>query len=136
MSAYIFGAICPEKDKGAGFVTTFADTEAMQLHLNEISKDVEKDKHAAVIMDKAGWHTDKELNVPKNITLIFLPPYSPELNPQERPWDHMRQKSLSNRTFDNLEEIVDACCDAWNEFVSVPKRIKNMCSRKWANLSI
>ena len=55
--AYIFGAICPAKGKGAGLVMPYCDTQAMQAHLAEISAMVEPGAHAVVILDQAGWHT-------------------------------------------------------------------------------
>ena len=70
-SAYLFGAICPARGTGAGLAMPFADTEAMQLHLNEISRTVTRGAHAALLLDRAGWHTTSHLVVPKNLTLRF-----------------------------------------------------------------
>ena len=61
----------------------FADTRAMQIHLDEISRHVAARAHAVVLMDRAGWHGTDKLDVPKNLTIILLPPRSPELNPPE-----------------------------------------------------
>jgi hypothetical protein len=80
--AYIFGAICPAKGKGAGLDMPYCDTPAMQDHLAEISATVERGAHAVLLLDQAGWHMSAKLNVPGNITLLPLPPRSPELNPQ------------------------------------------------------
>src|ERR1700726_590345 len=82
-SAYIFGAICPAEGKGAGLVLTSCNSEAMALHLEEISLAVAHDAHALVLLDQAGWHVSKKLPIPDNITLLPLPPKSPELNPVE-----------------------------------------------------
>ena len=57
-----------------------------KLHLDEISRRVARKAHAAVLMDRAGWHTTGKLKVPKNITIILLPSRSPELNPVENIW--------------------------------------------------
>ena len=83
VSAYIFGAICPAEGKGAGLVLPSCNSEAMALHLEEISLAVAPGAHALVLTDQAGWHVSKKLPVPGNITLIPLPPKSPELNPVE-----------------------------------------------------
>lgn len=61
----------------------YADTEAMQMHLDEISHRVARGAHAVLLLDRAGWHTTAKLDIPKNMTLIFLPSRSPELNPVE-----------------------------------------------------
>jgi hypothetical protein len=78
-SAYLFGAICPARGKGAALALPHADTEAMQLHLDEISRHVADGAHAVLLLDRAGWHTTPELNIPDNITPILLPSRAPEL---------------------------------------------------------
>jgi len=70
-------------------VMTRLDTAAMNLFLAELGQAVAPDVHGIVLMDKAGWHTSGELVVPENLSLVFLPPYSPELNPIERLWLHL-----------------------------------------------
>jgi hypothetical protein len=84
-SAYLFGAICPARGTGAALAMPYVDTEAMQAHIDEISRHVARGAHAVLIMDRAGWHTTARLKVPKNITPIFLPSRAPELNPVENP---------------------------------------------------
>ncbi len=85
-STYLFGAVCPELGTGAALVLPFCNSEAMQLHLNEIASKVSPGAHAIVILDQAGWHGAKELKIPHNISLMPLPPRSPELNSQENIW--------------------------------------------------
>src|SRR3954453_17738745 len=82
-STYIFGAICPAEGKAAGLVMPWCNTEAMNLHLAEISARVAPGRHAVLVVDQAGWHLSAGLNVPSNITVIPLPAKCPELNPQE-----------------------------------------------------
>ena len=96
-STYLFGAVCPEHGTGAALVLPFCNTEAMQLHLNEISARVTAGAHAILILDQAGWHGAKDLKIPRNLSLLPLPPRAPELNPQENIWQFMRQNWLSNR---------------------------------------
>lgn len=96
-NAYLFGAICPARGTGAALALPYADTHAMQLHLEEISRTVKRGAHAVLLMDRAGWHTTTKLKVPKNITPIFLPSRTPELNPVENVWQYLRSNWLSNR---------------------------------------
>jgi transposase len=131
--AYIFGAICPAKGTGAALVLPFANTDAMNQHLLEISRHVTPGSHAMIIMDGAGWHTAHALKVPDNITLIKLPPYSPELNSQENIWQYLRQNHLANRIFDTYTDIVDACCSAWNALIALPENITSIGNRNWIN---
>jgi len=84
-------------------------------------------------MDRAGWHTSAALDVPANIIPVLLPPRSPELNPVENIWQHLRQTYLSNRVFADHDAIVEACCDAWNRLVDGPGRITSIGLRQWAH---
>ncbi len=84
--SYIFCAVCPERAEAAALIMPHADTQAMSAHLAEIAKTVASGAHALLILDGAGWHGSAELEVPDNITLLKLPPYSPELNPMENVW--------------------------------------------------
>jgi transposase len=108
----------------------------MTLHLAEISRHVAPGAHAVVTLDGAGWHqTGGKLRVPDNISLMHLPPYSPELNPVENVWQFLRQNQLSNRVFDGYDAIVDACCHAWNALIDDPDRITSIATRDWAQVS-
>ena len=131
-STYLFGAVCPERGTGAALVLPACNTEAMQLHLAEIATKVSPSAHAVLILDQAGWHGAKDLRVPKNLSLMPLPPRSPELNPQENTWQFMRQNWLSNRVFGSFDDIVDHCCFAWNTLRDQPWRIMSIARRDWA----
>ena len=94
----------------------------MQLHLDEISRNVAEGAHAVLLLDRAGWHTTGKLDVPDNITPIFLPSRAPELNPVENVWQYLRQNWLSNTVFENYDAIVDAACDAWRKLIADPAK--------------
>jgi hypothetical protein len=133
-SAYLFGAICPARGTGAALAMPYAETSAMQLHLEEISRTVARGAHAVLLLDRAGWHTTSKLDVPRNLTLIFLPSRAPELNPVEQVWQYLRQNWLSNRVFDTYEQIIDAACQAWNRLLAQPKTITSIGLRDWAHI--
>ena len=133
-NAYLFGAICPMHGKGAALMLPHADTQAMQLHLEEISSQVAKGAHAVILMDRAGWHRTPRLQVPKNLTIILLPSRSPELNSVENVWQYLRQNWLSNRVFPNLEAIIDAGCQAWNRLMAQPDTVRSIGWREWAHV--
>nr|WP_181378273.1 IS630 family transposase [Pseudoroseomonas aestuarii] len=132
-SAYIFGAICPREGKAAGLVLPFCNTAAMELHLTEIAQAVAPGAHAVLIVDQAAWHTSPKLVVPSNITILPLPPRSPELNPVENVWQFMRDNWLANRVFKSYADIVDHCCFAWNTLISQPWKIMSIGLREWAH---
>jgi transposase len=101
--------------------------------LAEISQSVDPGAHAVLLLDQAGWHMSARLPVPNNITLLPLPPRSPELNPVENVWQFMRDNWLSNRVFQSYEDIVALCCDAWNNLIERPWKIMSIGMREWAN---
>jgi hypothetical protein len=80
-NAYLFGAICPARGVGAALALPYADTDMMQLHLDEISRNVTEGAHAVLLLDRAGSHTTGKLDVPENITPIFLPSRAPGREP-------------------------------------------------------
>ena len=112
-----------------------ANTRAMQMHLDEISRNVAAKAHALVLMDRAGWHNTDKLTLPGNLTIILLPSRSPELNPVENVWQYLRQNWLSNRVFPTYDAILDAACQAWNRLVDQPDTISSIGMRKWAHIA-
>jgi len=130
--AYLFGAVCPQRATGAALVLPFVNIDAMNRHLEEIGRCVATGAHAVLVLDQAGWHGPTSLAVPDNITLLPLPPYSPELNPTENVWEYLRQNKLSLRVWDDYTAIVDTCCAAWNDLMATPERIASIATRDWA----
>ena len=133
-AASLFGAICPKLGKGAALVMPFADTEAMQAHLAEISAAVAPGAHAVLVLDQAGWHVSGRLLIPQNITLLPLPPRSPELNPLQNVWQFMRQNWLSNRVFESYTDILEIGCESWNKLIAEPHTIHSIGRREWAHV--
>ncbi len=84
---------------------------------------------------RPGRHMSNHLVVPANITLLPLPPRSPELNPVENIWQYLRQNWLSNRIFEKDDDIVAHCCDAWNRLRAEPERITSLGHRDRAHRS-
>ena len=133
--AHLFGAICPANGASEALIVPFLTKEIMKKHLAQISATTAKGRYAVVVMDGAGWHTDDIADDFHNLSILKLPPYSPELNPIEQVWSWLRQHHLANRCFESYEAIVDACSDAWNDFISDKVRVSKMCSRNWAVLN-
>jgi hypothetical protein len=133
-NAYLFGAICPARGAGAALALPHADAEAMQLHLDEISRHVAEGAHAVLLLDRAGWHTTSHLDAPKNITPMFLPSRAPELNPVENVRQYLRSNWLSNRVFDTYDAILDAASEAWRKLIAKPQTIPSIGMREWAHV--
>lgn len=109
----------------------YADTAAMQIFLDAFARTIGEDEHVALVLDQAGWHGSGNLVVPDTITLIPLPPYSPELNPVERVWLYLKERFLSHRLLADYEAVTDAACRAWNQLLAETGRITLLCSYPW-----
>ena len=107
------------------------NSEAMNLRLAEIAKDLAPGRHAVLLVDQAGWRASAKLEVPSNITLMPLPDKRPELNPAENVWEFMRDNGLSNRTFLSYEDPLNHCCESWNKLIAQPWRIMSLGMRQW-----
>jgi len=101
-----------------------ANTAGMQVFLDAFAATIAKDEHVALVVDGAGWHASRTLQVPSNITLVALPPYCPELNPVERVWLYLKERFLSLRLHNDYDDIVAAASKAWTfgPLASCPER--------------
>ena len=108
-----------------------ANVAAMQAFLDHVAASRPPDAHVVMVLDGAGWHLSRALTVPANITLVVLPPYSPELNPMERVWLYLRERFLSLRILHSTDAIIDASCDAWMRLVAERDRLRSLCAYPW-----
>ena len=130
--AYLFAAVAPANGAEIALVLPEATTRTMNLFLATFSRRLADDVHAVLVLDRAGWHRPGgALRVPANVTLVYLPSYSPELNPIERVWLYLRERFLSLRVFADYQAIVEACCAAWNRLVAEPGRLRSLCNQPW-----
>jgi len=111
------------------------NVEAMNKHLAEIGKCVSPGSIALLIVDGAGWHSSSKLALPENIVLLKLPPYAPELNPAENIWEYLPGNTLSHQVWETYEDIVDACCNAWNALMRTPEILRSIATGDWAQVS-
>jgi transposase len=111
---YLFGAVNPVTGDSSALLAPTVNTAYMNHHLRFISERVGSDVQVVLVLDQAGWHLSKGLQVPENLTLLYLPPYSPELNPVERLWAFLKSHYLSNRVYENYDHLLQSCGQAWN----------------------
>ena len=126
---YLFASINATTGESVALVSPTVNTHYMNAHLEHISRQVGPSRHVVLILDRAGWHVAKALQVPENITLFSLPSYSPELNAAERPWGYLRQHYLSNRVFRDYDELFAQTIAAWNRLPQ--DRLRSLCATAW-----
>jgi transposase len=103
----------------------------LQQFLDRFAATIADDEHIVMVLDQVGWHDSRALSVPANVTLVAMPPYSPELNPVERVWLYLKERFLSHRLHDDYEAIVDAACKAWRRLTAQAGCIKSLCTYPW-----
>jgi transposase len=103
---YIFGAVCPKTGLHEFMIADNMKTENMSLFLAQVSKAHPKE-FVIMVVDGASTHKSKALIIPDNVALILLPPYSPELNPEEQVWRRIRRDYVANHYFETLTEAMD-----------------------------
>ena len=129
---YEYAAVSPW-DGGLDYMTAEKmNTDNMIRFLVQVSETHEQD-FMVMVLDDASSHKCKELKVPGNITLVFLPPYSPELNPAEQIWNTLRRDNFANRVFDSLNAATLQAENGLAHLASNRKAVKSLTNWPWIN---
>jgi hypothetical protein len=132
---YAYAAVCPKKGKMTSLILPYANTDMMNIFLKQVAKDF-KDYFVLMLVDRAGWHFSKALNIPENIRLIPQPSHSPELNPTEHIWEELREKHFHNKALESLDQVQDVLCNALNHLAGEPKRIASMTNFPYLDITL
>lgn len=127
---YAFSAVSPHDGVLDSLVLPWVNAETMSLFLSEVAQR-HADEFIVMVMDQAGWHIAGNLAVPQNMRLIFLPPYSPELNPAEHLWKSLREDCFANHVFANLDGVERALTNGLVALEADPIRTRSMTGFKW-----
>ena len=123
---YLYAAVEPATGESAALVAPNVDTGTMNAFLRILDAERKPDEHIVLVMDRAGWHTGKRLRMPGGITGLLLPPASPELNPAENLWHYLRSHYLSNRTYEDYDDLFNAGTEAYRKLT--PEVLKSVCA--------
>jgi transposase len=115
LNTWIFGAINIDTGDRFGLILPTLNSDNMQIFIDGFSKRLEKNRHAIMVLDGSRAHKNNKIIVPKNITLYFLPPYSPQLNPIEQIWLYLKKRYLSFKKYSLYEDLCAAGSTAWNK---------------------
>ena len=127
---YAYGAVSPVDGRFDALILPQVNGQCMQLFLDEIAARYPHE-NVVMVVDGAGWHRSREIRPPENIRLLFLPPYAPELNPQEHLWDELREKFFHNRAFETLDALETHLEGALKNLESNPQRIRSISGWEW-----
>lgn len=131
-STYLYGSFSPLTGDMFCLELPFCNADNFQIYLNEFSKE-RPEEFKIIVLDNGAFHKAKTLSIPKNIGLIFLPPYSPELNPAEKIWLTMK-RDFENRLFKSLDKLSEFISDSLKKFTA--EKIKSICSFKYIFLEL
>lgn len=130
---YVVGAACPETGQAEGLISPYLNTDVINIFLEQFAATLPRNIQAVLVWDGAGYHHARRLRVPDQITLMFLPPYSPELNPIENLWHYLKSHHWSNRVYPDYDALVDAACEAWQKVCLIPENLKSICAANYAS---
>lgn len=133
---YVFGAACPQTGQTVGLLAPYLNTDTVNAFFRQFEKEVNPDVHVFMIWDQAGFHMSKKVKVPKNVTIVPLPPYSPQLNPIEKLWQYLRQHYWSNRVYEGYDHLRVTANDAWHKVCLNPVKIKSICRAKYIESAV
>ena len=124
---WVVGAVCAETGQAEAILSPCLNAGVMNAFLREFSRSLAPDVQAVLLWDGAGFHRSGKLQVPENVSLIELPPYSPQLNPIENLWHYLRSHHWSNRWYEDYDALMDAAIDAWRKAALDPELMKSVC---------
>lgn len=127
--SFLYGAVNPATGERFGLILPEVNLAMSQMFFERLSEHLGPDRHAVVVLDGAGWHGERCVAAAQNITLLVLPPYSPQLNPIERLWRWLKEHFIANTVFASLDALLDRLCEAWQSLT--PERIKTVCRLAW-----
>lgn len=131
--SYAYAALTPFDGELVSLVLPGVNAEMMSLFLGETSR-LYPDEQVVMIMDQAGGHKAKRLDIPDNITLHWLPPYSPELNPVEHLWDQIRERWFANHAFRSLDAVELQLVKALRHYLFSPEDLSSLTLFPWMKL--
>jgi transposase len=127
---YAFAAISPHDGTLDSLVLPAVHAEAMSTFLTEVSQRHPQELIVRVL-DGAGWHKAKRLQLPANLRLVFLPPWSPQLNPVEHLWNEVREKWFGNRVFDSMNAVEEQLITALKTLEEDSPRVASLTGFDW-----
>ena len=127
---YAYGAVCPSDGDSCFFVLPKLNKIWMNIMLEEMGTRY-PNNYLLIVCDGASAHKISKEELTSNIELVSLPPYSPQLNPQENMWDDMREKFFYNVAFNSLSAVEDRLVDACNYYEDNPEIVKSISGWNW-----
>ena len=127
---YAYGAVSPLDGKFDSLVLPHVNTECMRLFLTEVANRYPR-QNIVMVLDGAGCHQSKSFTMPENLKQHFLPPYSPELNPQEHIWDELREQYFHYQAFDSMDALEEQLLTGLRHLEQSPQFVRSITAWDW-----
>lgn len=127
---YAYAAVCPHDGTLDSLILPDANSVSMSIFLAEVARR-HADETIVMVLDGAGWHTSADLAIPANMRLLYLPPYSPELNPTEHIWDEIREKAFPNKVFKDMDGVETTLMESLRSLEMAKALVKSLCGFRW-----
>jgi putative transposase len=125
---YAYGAVEPLTGESFFLVMPQCNTICMNIFLEQLSNEYDDD-FIVMVCDGAAWHKSKGLKIPRNIRIVNIPPYTPEMNPIEQIWKQLRSMGFKNEVFKTLDCVVDRLCETIRMLTD--DVVKSITCRQW-----
>jgi transposase len=130
---YVLMAVCASTGAASALIMPELNTAVVNLFLEQFSRELPAGVHAVLIWDGAGYHTGGDLVVPGNVSLIRLPPYSPELNPVENLWHYLRSHHWSNREYEGYKGLQEEAVRSLRAVCQDDEKLKSICNADYVS---
>jgi len=127
---YAYAAVCVSDGELDTLILPHVNGDCMQIFLDEVAARHPQER-LLMVLDGAGWHQSESLQLPANLRLLRLPPYSPELNPVEHLWDELREKAFHNRVFESIDALEEHLTIALRAMELDQPRVRSIVSWPW-----
>lgn len=127
---YAYAAVCVSDGELDTVILPHVNGDCMQIFLDEVAARHPQER-LLMVLDGAGWHQSESLQLPANLRLLRLPPYSPELNPVEHLWDELREKAFHNRVFESIDALEEHLTIALRAMELDQPRVRSIVSWPW-----
>jgi DDE superfamily endonuclease len=129
---HLYGFVRPQSGEVYWLILPTVNVELFSMALYEFAKEVgaAENKHVSLVVDRAGWHTGGEVQLPEGIHLEFLPSGSPELMPAERLWP-LTNEAVANGLFEEMEELEEALVERCVRLLDQTETIRDLTNYHW-----
>lgn len=133
---YVVGAACAQTGQAESIIVPYLNTDVINIFLQQFSLALDEKVHAILVWDGAGYHRSGRLKIPENVTVIQLPPYSPEVNRMENLWRYIKSHYWAKGAYDSHDALFDMAINTWRKVCLNKSNIQSICKTTYASCEV